>query len=350
MPGPTLGIMHDFRKPAFDQRSYAGFHSEALTEVSEADRLGFDTVWLSEHHFSDDGFLPSPLVMAAAIAARTRRIRIGTSVLVLPLHHPLRVAEDSAVVDLISGGRFVLGVAAGYAAAEFDGFGVNRQHRAGLLEEGVDLIRQAHATGRVTLAGRHWTYRDQAVSPMPTDGVPIYLGGVAEPAVRRALRIGDGLLLYCATPADFADRRRLVDRILTEAQQSGRPVDARRNPCPLVCTTIVHVDDDADRAWVEARPGIAYLEGGLAANAGTRSVLHDRADYLVGTPEEVADRIVELRRQVSYDHLAYWARLPGLDHHRAVETMRLVAERVVPTLARAGFDVTRFRPGSGASP
>lgn len=151
MTGPTLGIMHDFRKPSFDERSYNHYYAEALEEVAEADRLGFDTVWMSEHHFSGDGFLPSPLVMAAAIAARTRRIRIGTSIMVLPLHHPLRVAEDAAVVDLISGGRLILGVAAGYTEAEFAGFGIDRKQRASRLEEGVDIIRQAHTAGRVTL-------------------------------------------------------------------------------------------------------------------------------------------------------------------------------------------------------
>lgn len=114
---PTFGIMHDFRRP--DGGDHHEYYAECLDEVALADRLDLDAVWLSEHHLTDDGMTPAPLVLAAAIAARTSRLRIGTSVLVLPLHHPLRVAEEAAVVDLLSGGRLVLGVGQGYAEREF---------------------------------------------------------------------------------------------------------------------------------------------------------------------------------------------------------------------------------------
>jgi alkanesulfonate monooxygenase SsuD/methylene tetrahydromethanopterin reductase-like flavin-dependent oxidoreductase (luciferase family) len=99
---PTFGIMHDFRPR--DGDGHARYFAESLDEVALADRLGLDAVWLSEHHLTHDGVTPAPLVLAAAIAARTSRIRIGTSVLVLPLHHPLRVAEEAAVLDLLPGG------------------------------------------------------------------------------------------------------------------------------------------------------------------------------------------------------------------------------------------------------
>jgi alkanesulfonate monooxygenase SsuD/methylene tetrahydromethanopterin reductase-like flavin-dependent oxidoreductase (luciferase family) len=107
---PTFGLWYDFRQrlPLGD---YAGFYSECLEEIEEGERLGFAGVWLSEHHFVDDGYLPSPLVVAAAIAARTTTMTIGTNVLLLPMHHPLRVAEDAAVADLIPGGRSMAGSA-----------------------------------------------------------------------------------------------------------------------------------------------------------------------------------------------------------------------------------------------
>src|SRR3712207_5495169 len=152
---PTFGLWYDFRQklPLGD---YARFYAECLEEIEEGERLGFTGVWLSEHHFVDDGYLPSPLVVAAAIAARTERIRIGTNVLLLPMHHPLRVAEDAAVVDLVSGGRFILGVGQGYVQHEFETLGFDRKFRPSLFEEGIEVIRQAWEEGHVGYEGRRW--------------------------------------------------------------------------------------------------------------------------------------------------------------------------------------------------
>jgi probable F420-dependent oxidoreductase len=340
MPAPSVGIMHDFRQLLPHRQPYAEYYAECLDEVAEADRLGFDTVWMSEHHLTPDGFLPSPLVMAAAIAARTNQIRIGTSILVLPLHHPLRVAEDVAVADLLSGGRMVVGVGQGYAEREFAAFGIERQHRAALLEEGVDILRQALGRGRVTMHGRHWSFDDIPVTPSPRRNVPIYVGGVSEAALRRAVRIGDGVIIYCATPGDLRERRALLDAQLVQANESTTP-----DP-PLVCTSILHVAEDPDQAWAEAAPGIAYLEGNIAKDSNADPLLQDREEYLVGTPEDIAGRLVSLHREVRFNHFAYWARLPGLSHSRAMHSLNLVKSRVLPALT--GTDASgRDTPAAG---
>jgi alkanesulfonate monooxygenase SsuD/methylene tetrahydromethanopterin reductase-like flavin-dependent oxidoreductase (luciferase family) len=324
--------MHDFRQPLPHQQAYGEYYAECLDEVAEADRLGFDTIWMSEHHLTSDGFLPSPLVMAAAIAARTSRIRIGTSILVLPLHHPLRVAEDAAVADLLSGGRMILGVGQGYAEGEFAAFGIERQHRAALLEEGVDILRQALGRGRVTMHGRHWSFEDVTVTPSPLRNVPIFVGGVSEPALRRAARIGDAVIIYCATPRELRVRRALLDAVLAQQHESrAAAVPARPGP-PLICTSILHVADDPDEAWTEAARGIAYLERNIAAYSNTKTLLQDRAQYLVGTPEEVASRLAALHRELRFNHFAFWARLPGMSHSRAMQSLNLVKSRVLPAL------------------
>jgi alkanesulfonate monooxygenase SsuD/methylene tetrahydromethanopterin reductase-like flavin-dependent oxidoreductase (luciferase family) len=302
---PTFGILHDFRRPSGD--GYVEYYEECLAEVELADQLGYDTVWLSEHHLTSDGMTPAPLVLAAAIASRTSRIRIGTSVLVLPLHHPLRAAEEAATVDLLSAGRLVLGVGQGYAEREFTAFGVPRRDRARLLEEGVAVLRSALAGGL-------------EMTPSPGRAVPLYVGGVTEQGLRRAARLGDGVIIYCATPADLRARRALLDEVAPHT--------------PLICTSVLHVADSADQAWAEAGPGIAYLEGQLDTYAGRSdtSVLR-RADYLVGTPAEVAERLAELAGELRFDHFAHWARLPGLTHERALESLRLVASEVLSTCA-----------------
>ncbi len=293
-----FGVLMDVREGA-----YGG---ERVEEVVVADRLGFDGVWVSEHHLTGDGMLPAPLVMAAVLAARTSRMRVGTNILVLPLHHPLRVAEDAAVVDLVSGGRLSLGVGQGYSEREFAAFGVDRRRRGALLEEGVRVIREA------------WT----EVAPRPHGEIPIYVAGVTAAGLRRAARLGDGVIIYCATPADLIARRKLLDEVVD-------------NPPPLICTGIMHVDDDADRAWADAAPGIAYLEGEIASYGGTEPPPLHREDYLVGTPEDVAARLIALHDATQFVHFAHWLRLPTLSHDAALRSLELIAHRVIPAV-RAG--------------
>jgi alkanesulfonate monooxygenase SsuD/methylene tetrahydromethanopterin reductase-like flavin-dependent oxidoreductase (luciferase family) len=160
--GPSFGLWYDFRQrlPLGD---YAAFYAECLEEIEEGERLGFTGAWLSEHHFVDDGYLPSPLVVAAAVAARTETITIGTNILLLPMHHPLRVAEDAAAVDLVSGGRFVLGVGQGYVQHEFETLGYERRYRPSLFEEGIEIIRQALGGGPHRLRGEAVALRRPAL-------------------------------------------------------------------------------------------------------------------------------------------------------------------------------------------
>jgi alkanesulfonate monooxygenase SsuD/methylene tetrahydromethanopterin reductase-like flavin-dependent oxidoreductase (luciferase family) len=154
--------------------------------------------------------------------------------------------------------------------------------------------------------GRHWSFDDLPVTPSPRRNVPIYVGGVSDAAVRRAVRIGDAVIIYCATPGDLLERRALLDAELVQADEPATP-----GP-PLVCTSILHVAEDPDQAWAEAAPGIAYLEGNIAKDSNADPQLQDRAEYLVGAPEDIAGRLVSLHRELRFSHFAYRARLPGL--------------------------------------
>jgi alkanesulfonate monooxygenase SsuD/methylene tetrahydromethanopterin reductase-like flavin-dependent oxidoreductase (luciferase family) len=124
-----FGLIYDFRNPAPWRRPWVELYARMLDQIVEAEELGFDHVWLTEHHFVDDGYLPSIVPVAGAIAARTKRIRIGSDIMILPFQDPVRIAEDLAVVDILSGGRFDLGVGQGYRAEEFRAIGMDRRER-----------------------------------------------------------------------------------------------------------------------------------------------------------------------------------------------------------------------------
>jgi alkanesulfonate monooxygenase SsuD/methylene tetrahydromethanopterin reductase-like flavin-dependent oxidoreductase (luciferase family) len=325
MLAPTFGVMHDFRRPRGWSGSVAAYYRECLDLVAEAEALGYDAVWLSEHHGTADGFPGSPLVLAAAIAARTSRIRVGTNVLVLPLHHPVKVAEDGAIVHALSDGRLVLGVGQGYAPHEYGLFGVDRTHRPSRFEEGLRIIRRAWREGRTGFAGRRFIVPDGPFEPRPASEAPIYVGAHGEPALDRAVRLADGLLTYVSEPAHAVQR---YASYLAALERGGRSPSS----LPFVLTHVCHVAADAQTAWREAGPGIAYLESELPG-APQRTVDDlDPSDYLVGTPDDVAVRLADLYAAAPFDHFAFWARLPGLKASQASTALRLFADEVAPRI------------------
>jgi alkanesulfonate monooxygenase SsuD/methylene tetrahydromethanopterin reductase-like flavin-dependent oxidoreductase (luciferase family) len=138
-----FGLWYDFRNPAKWRQPADRLYREILDQIAWGENNGFDDVWLSEHHFIEDGYLPSILPAAAAIAARTNRIRIVSGVLLMPFHNPIRLAEDIATVDIISGGRFELGVGIGFKREEFQGFGVSSKERGARTDQSLEIIRRA---------------------------------------------------------------------------------------------------------------------------------------------------------------------------------------------------------------
>jgi probable F420-dependent oxidoreductase len=334
-PVPTFGLWYDFRQrpPLGD---YARFYAECLEEIEEGERLGYTGVWLSEHHFMDDGYLPSPLVVAAAIAARTERMTIGTNVLLLPMHHPLRVAEDAAVVDLISGGRFVLGVGQGYVQHEFEALGFNRKQRPSLFEEGVEVIRRAWEEGRIGYEGKRWRFDDLPFEPRPERPPPIYFGAFRDPAIDRAARMADGFLAS-AGGGEFAESYRKVREALARHGRTDEEF-------PYVASGVAYVHENSERARSDVAPAIAYQRSRYAewgTDRGKPKPPPIRPEdlpwqrYFVGDPDEVAEGLIRLHQQAPYEHFCFWGRLPGITHEQALESTRLFASEVVPRVSGA---------------
>src|SRR5919197_3576131 len=186
----TFGAWMELR-PGHGRQPDPSYYAECLDEAALAEQLGLAAVWGSEHHAVEDGHLSQQLPFLAAVAARTSRIRLATGVLLLPLYRPRDVAEQAGVVDLLSGGRLVLGFGGGYVEREFDAFGVDRSARGRLLEEKFAWLRRAFAEGGAAHGPRGGGPPGRPRSPQPL-GPPIYLGGMAEPALERVARLADG--------------------------------------------------------------------------------------------------------------------------------------------------------------
>jgi alkanesulfonate monooxygenase SsuD/methylene tetrahydromethanopterin reductase-like flavin-dependent oxidoreductase (luciferase family) len=328
-----------------DARAGADLYRDSLELCVEAERLGFDSVWLSEHHFLDDSYLPSLLVFAAAVAARTTRIAIGTDVLLAPLHEPLRLAEDAAVADLLSGGRLVLGIAQGWRPEEFEALRVPLQDRHRRFEDAIATLRQAWADGLVT-GGATVSYPGVSVTPKPArpGGPPLWIGGISEPAVRRAGRLGDGFMANWSPPGRFA---RWVGWVREELERSGHdpgsftfsvvlPVFAweEGDPWPLIRNAFHHyVWKYEDMADARARLGPPSPPPRLSTEREAQ--LRDMA--IVGPPGEVAERLRAYEEAAGGDvHVIAECCWPALDRSLLREAMTIAAERVVPALRASG--------------
>jgi len=326
-----------------DPRPVAELYREAVEYGVLAEQAGFDSVWTSEHHFVDDGYLPSQLPVLAAIAARTERIRLGTGVLLAPLFDPLHLAEDAATVDLLSGGRLLLGLGNGWRQEELDGFGATMRSRASRLEATITVLRQAWGSGLATGDGRVYRYPEPGlnVTPKPVRGAatPIWIGAGAEPAVRRAGRLADGYLGSAATPGQMAQR---AGWIREEAEASGR--DPAAVEIAIHRVTFAWRDGDA---WARAADAARYMtwkyaDMGAARGSRERSLpgADDaptpdavRARTIAGTPEQVADEIRAYAPTLgATGSFVFRSHLPGLEPSVQREAFRVLVEEVVPLL------------------
>jgi probable F420-dependent oxidoreductase len=328
-----FGLWYAFRNPAEWRTSYENLYAEVLEQIAWAETVGYDDVWLTEHHFVDDGHAPSPLVQAAAIAVRTKKIRIGTAVLLLPLYHPVRVAEDGATVDILSGGRFELGVGIGYRVEEFAGLGVSRKERGGRSNEGLEIIRRLWEGETVTFHGRHFQIDGARLTPMPVQlpRPPIWVGGFGPAAVRRAARLGDG---YIGT----GDMGRLAESYRAELRSLGKnPAQARLAGGHFWLI----VASDPEKTWREIAPHVRYqinLYAQWLDKAGQRLFPHVADDEAlrtsglldVVTPDAAVERIDEYVAATGIERYYTWTIPPGFPVRRMNEHLELFATKVMP--------------------
>ncbi|HYB41797.1 MAG TPA: LLM class flavin-dependent oxidoreductase [Candidatus Methylomirabilis sp.] len=307
---------------------------EVIAEAQHAERCGFDSFFLTEHHQEPSGYLPSPLPLAAAIAARTSRIRIGTGIAILPLYHPTRLAEDCAVIDIISKGRLILGVGQGYQPGDFAAYGLEVSDRVSLFEEGIEILRRAWTEDKVYFVGKRHALRNVAVTPKPVQKPhpPIWVAALGDEPMKRAGRLGDALL---------ADSFQLVDRLKRRVALYRATAESRGRPHKVVLFRegfVAPSREEAIRAYEAGllsthryywRHGSYYQDIKKEEDLDLARISLDR--LILGSPDDCEEKIRMWNREVGADHFLIRFRHPGGPAHDAVlRALSLFGDAVIP--------------------
>ncbi|MFT5349577.1 MAG: alkanesulfonate monooxygenase SsuD [Gammaproteobacteria bacterium] len=338
-----FGLLWPFRNPDFARVAWKDLYREHLDLIVDSEGMGYDNVWLTEHHFVDDGYSPSLLPIASAIAARTTVIRIGTFLVLLPLHNPVRIAEDTATVDLISQGRFDLGLGLGFRRKEFDDQGILYSERGGRLKEGVEIIQKLLNNEVVTYSGKYNHLKEiQIVSPcVQQPHVPIWIGARTPKAIERAAKM-DCHFQAGGPPA-------LVEHYDACLEAAGR------NPQDYFAAQLhwMHLAPNREQAWETAAKALHYTISKYAEwfSEADDKIVDSRAidaipsvdeiiraqkfnisgeDAMVGTPADVREMIADYIARGRVTHLVLGMALSGLATAHIRNSMKLFATEVMP--------------------
>jgi alkanesulfonate monooxygenase SsuD/methylene tetrahydromethanopterin reductase-like flavin-dependent oxidoreductase (luciferase family) len=320
-----FALRFDLRNPSFAGTTFADRCAAAVEMAEWADQRGCLSVVLSEHHGSDDGYLPSPLPLLGAIAARTQNVRLGVAALVGPFYDPLRLAEDLIVLDHLSQGRVDPIISGGYVREEFAMFGVPMKERAARVTEVVTTLKAA-------FTGEPFEYRGRTVQitpgPFRAGGPPVVLGGSSEPAARRAARIADGFL---------PSIREVWEFYRDEVQKLGRPDPG---PSPIGQNRTVALVEDVEAGWAELGPYFLHEMNAYGAwqaqdDVGSpyRTVsdldeLRASGSYAVQTPDEMVEELTG----APFPFVLFHPMCGGIPPALAWQSLRLIEHQVMPKL------------------
>ncbi|WP_328354900.1 LLM class flavin-dependent oxidoreductase [Mycobacterium sp. NBC_00419] len=321
-----VGVYFDLRNPPQWRQDPARLYGFTLEACEEAERLGADSIWFSEHHLFDDDYLASPLTFAAAAGARTKKVRLGTAIVIAPLHHPAELAEQCAVIDLVSNGRLDLGLGTGYRVPEFELYGTTLERRYGRTDGTARALREL--------------WGPDGVRPGPVQNpVPIWMGYQGPKGARRAGLLGEGLLT-----AEGA----MWEPYAAGLAEAGHPVESGRMAGGLQAWA----SDDPERDWPVVSEHLAHQLNSYRKHMveGTdtpvphpvnvdKLVNSDRtgplASFTYGTPEFVVDATRRYIGEAPVETVYLWASVGGMSEDMVMRNIETICTRVKPLLNAA---------------
>jgi alkanesulfonate monooxygenase SsuD/methylene tetrahydromethanopterin reductase-like flavin-dependent oxidoreductase (luciferase family) len=313
---------------------------EIVAEARAAEASGWDGCFITEHHQQEDGYLPNPLLTAGLIRMKTRRIKVGTCVLLLPLYHPVRVAEDCAIVDQATRGRLVLSIGVGYQQPDFDAFEVPIESRARRTEEALAILRRSWHGGRFSFEGSHFKLKNVLVTPPPfqASGPPVWMASWTPSGLRRAARVADG---WIADPVQSLPViKGFADLYRAECAKLGRK--------PFFCLMRdAVIADSMAAAEAESAPTMVthrfYFQYGAYIPDDYMKDVKRPEDFtfkiaakhrlIVGSPKDCLDQLQMWNEALRPDYLILRIRQPGgPSHEKALQAIRALGESVIPRL------------------
>lgn len=310
------------------------YYREALEEVTRAEELGFDSVWMEEHHSVTNHYWPSPLTVLAGFATRTSRMTLGTDIVVAAFHHPVRLAEDVAMLDVMSGGRFVLGIAIGYKPDEFALYGVDLEKRGARFEEQLAIMQGLWTQEQIEFKGTYYTLQGRLEpKPVQQPHPPVWIGGWGDITLRRAATLADNWI-----PGPTADLKRLLagrKQFLERRTAAGRSAPAE---WPLTRDVIIAESDKRARELAEEHIMVAYrreyaggwrhpfIDSSIATDL--ERLMEDR--FIIGGPEQCIAKIRRFVEQYGMTHLICRMFFPGMPHAHIMRGIELIAREVMP--------------------
>ena len=244
-----VGVCYDFRNPPDSGVSDQALYSEILEQVAWLDQIGADLVWFTEHHFVEDGYLPSWIPVAGAMSSVTKHVRFGTDICLMPFNNPVRLAEDLAVLDNLSGGRVEVGLGMGYAPHEFRGFGFPVSRRVSLMEEGIEVLQKCFSGERFSYQGKRYQFEDVVITPgyVQEGGPPLWVAAMSEAGAMRAAHYDTHFLPQGLKANSY-------DPWIDKLQSTGRnPADYRVGIIRSILVT-----EDRDKDWQAVRAAERY--------------------------------------------------------------------------------------------
>lgn len=245
-----FGFGFDMRNPGPWQKPWADHYREHLEFVAWTETLGFEQVWIAEHHCDEDGYCPSPLVVCAALAGMTKTMRLSTGIGLAPFYHPTRLAEDVAVLDIISNGRIELALGLGYLHREFDAYGIDVRSRGRRTDEILQILRPLWRGETVSFEGEFYRLEKARIFPLPIQQphIPIYIGGAVKAGYRRAAKYGDGYFGPTESIADY----------IAAVSEAGKDKSSGRVSLIGTSDSWLIVADDPVKAMAEVAPHYFY--------------------------------------------------------------------------------------------